>query len=155
MSISPQAGKHKRTVTFGIVLAAVAAFSLALNGFVANALVDDGTPGVVVAFYEALFGLTLVVALNVKTLRRGPRAKRSSGIWIAAAGFAFAIAFGTFYTALGEIDYSVAAPILGAVPLVSYIAIPFVLRGHERITPRAILGATLVVAGVAAIGVAS
>jgi drug/metabolite transporter (DMT)-like permease len=74
-------------------------------------------------------------------------------LWIALAGAGFATAFASFYTALSRIDFSVGAPILGAVPMVSYVVILFVLRGEEHITPRALLGATLVVVGVGIIGV--
>ena len=73
--------------------------------------------------------------------------------WALAAGALFAAAFGSFYTGLSRIDYSAGAPILGAVPLVSYVVLLFVLRGHERITRRALAGAFLVVAGVGIIGV--
>ena len=49
----------------GILLALLAAASFAATGFVANELVDDGAPGLVVGFYEALFGLAFVVSINL------------------------------------------------------------------------------------------
>ena len=72
-----------------------------------------------------------------------------------AAGVLFALATSSFYTALTRIDFSVAAPIVGAVPLASYLFVLIVLRGYERLTPRVVLGAALVVAGVGLIGVAN
>ena len=142
-------------VTSGILLAVLAAFSFALTGFVANHLVDGGEAGVVVGFYEAVFGLALVLAVNARTLRHKPRTTRSSTLWIVLAAMAFAGGFGSFYTALSGLDYSVGAPILGAVPLVSYVVVLFSLTGQDRITLRALAGATLVVAGVGIIGVAN
>jgi drug/metabolite transporter (DMT)-like permease len=140
-----------KSATTGVVLSLLAAASFAGTGFVANELVDDGTPGVVVGFYEALFGLAFVVTINARRLRSG--ATPAAAFWMLMAGVGFAVGFGGFYTALSRIDYSVGVPILGAVPLVSYVAVLFVLRGHERITMRALAGALLIVAGVGLIGV--
>lgn len=142
------------TMTVGMLLTFLAAASFATAGFVANELVDDGTPGVVLGFYEASFGLIFVLATNVRGLRTGHRLSRSAIGWVLLAGAAFALAFGSFYTALSRLDYSVGAPILGAVPLVSYAMLLLVLRGEERITLRALGGASLIVVGVGIIGVA-
>jgi drug/metabolite transporter (DMT)-like permease len=141
-------------VTSGIILAVLSAFSFGGNGFLANRLADQGNPGVVIGFYESLFGLALVLAINVHHAGR-PRATRAAIGWASIAAVGFAVAFGSFYTALSHIDLTVGAPILGAVPLVSYGFILFVLKGEERITRRALIGATLVVIGVGIIGVTS
>ena len=140
-------------MTSGLVLTVLAGVSFAVGGFLANKLVDEGVPGVVVGFYEGLFGLVFVLAVNVRSLRAGLIVERSSIGWIIAAAASFALAVGTFYTALGRLDFSVASPILGAVPLASYVTALFVLRSEERITPRALVGAVLIVAGVLMIGV--
>jgi drug/metabolite transporter (DMT)-like permease len=154
MSTPPRAGAGISTVTVGILFAVLAAASFAGTGFVANELADEGTPGIVVGFYEALFGMMLVVAIIARRLRAA-RMTRAALAWALAAGALFAAAFGSFYTGLSHIEYSVGAPILGAVPLVSYVVLLFVLRGHERITRRTLAGAFLVVAGVGIIGVTS
>ena len=149
-------GSRTSTMTVGIAFAVAAAASFATAGFLANELVDGGTPGVVVAFYETLFGLAYVAAVNVRRLGGSRlRFERGAAVWVFAAGVSFAVAVGSFYTALGRIDFSVGAPIVGAVPLVSYLAVLIVLRGHERITPRALVGAAMVVAGIGMIGVGS
>ena len=147
--------RRTSAVTQGIVLATLAAVSFATAGFIAKQLVDDGTPGVVVAFYEVAFGLLFLVAANARSLRSGLRSESSVLGWVVLAGIGFALATASFYTALARIDYSVGAPIIGAVPLVSYAFVLLVLRGHERLTARSVLGATLVVAGVALIGATS
>jgi drug/metabolite transporter (DMT)-like permease len=152
MSTQPTAQPGSQ-VTSGIIITILSGFSFASTGFVANNLADGGHPGVVIGFYESLFGLVLVLGVNARQLRGKPRLERSAIPWIILAAAGFAIAFGTFYTALATIDFSVGAPILGAVPLVSYVVVLFVLRGEERITPRALLGAMLVVTGVGIIGV--
>ncbi len=142
-----------KRITSGIAFTIFAGLSFALSGFLANDLVDGGHPGVIVGFYEGLGGLALVLAVNVRQLRGRPQVTRPAMLWIALAAAGFATAFASFYTALSRIDFSVGAPILGAVPMVSYVVILFVLRGKEHITPRALLGATLVVVGVGIIGV--
>ena len=140
-------------VTSGIAFTIFAGLSFALSGFLANDLVDGGHPGVIVGFYEGLCGLALVLAINVRQFRGRPQVTRATMFWITLAAAGFATAFACFYTALSRIDFSVCAPILGAVPMVSYVVILFVLRGEEHITPRALLGAMLVVAGVGIIGI--
>ena len=142
-------------VTSGIFLTILAGFSFAFTGFIANNLVDNGRPGIIVGFYECLFGLILVLGVNIRQIPGRPRTTRLALFWIALAAVGFATAFGSFYTALSRIDYSVGAPILGAVPLVSYVVVLFVLRGQERITFRSLLGALLVVIGVGIIGTTS
>ena len=142
-------------VTLGIVFAALAAASFAIAGFIAKQLVDDGTSGVVVAFYEVAFGLLFLTAARARSLRSGLRLERGVLRWALIAGIAFALASASFYTALSRIDFSVGAPIIGAVPLVSYAFVLLILRGHERLTVRSVLGATLVVGGVGLIGAAN
>ncbi len=144
-----------RRITIGLAFAVLAMLSFSVGGLLANHLVDRGASPLVVAFYEALFGLAFVLGIRVRGLRSGrPPAKSAVG-WMVAAGILFALATSSFYTALARMDFSVAAPIIGAVPLASYVFVLIVLRGHERLTLRAVLGATLVVAGVGLIGVAN
>ena len=144
-----------RRVTTGLVFATLAMLSFVTVGLLANHLVDRGATPVVVAFYEALFGLAFTLGIRARGLRSS-RSPVGSGLWwMLAAGVLFALASGSFYTALARIDYGVAAPITGAVPLVSYLFVLMLLRGYERLTPRVVFGATLVVAGVGLIGVAN
>lgn len=144
-----------RRVTIGLVFAVLAMLSFAVGGLLANHLVDRGTSPLVVAFYEALFGLAFTLGIRARRLRWGRPPEGSALGWMLAAGVLFALATGSFYTALARIDFSVAAPIVGAVPLASYLFVLILLRGYERLTPRVVLGAALVVAGVGLIGVAN
>ena len=143
------------TVTAGILLAGLAACSFASAGYVASQLVSGGVSGMTVAFYESLFGLALLFAVNMRALSRGAQPPQNGILWGLAAGVAYAFAIGAFYTSLERIPFSVAAPITGAVPLASYAFVLLLLRGTERITRRAALGAALVVAGVAMVGVSA
>ena len=149
------ASADTRRITIGLVFAVLAMLSFVMGGLLANHLVDKGTSPVVVAFYEALFGLAFVLGIKARGLRSGGPPVGSAWGWMLAAGVLFALATGSFYTALARLDFSTAAPIVGAVPLASYLFVLIVLRGHERLTPRVVLGAALVVAGVGLIGVAN
>ena len=155
MSVPAAVQSRTSAVTLGIVFAALAAASFATAGFIAKQLVDNGTPGVVVAFYEVLLGLMFLTAVRARSLRSGLRLERGVLKWVVVAGIGFALASASFYTALSRIDFSVGAPIVGAVPLVSYVFVLLILRGHERLTVRSVLGATLVVGGVGLIGATS
>jgi len=134
-------------VAVGVVLAVASTSSFAMTGFIASRLVET-TPGIVVAFYEALFGLVLVATVNARFIAAGRGVSRSALPWIGIGGLALGAGTAFFYTALGHIPFSVAAPVIGAVPLVSYGFILLLLRGRERLTPRVLLGATMVVTGV-------
>lgn len=144
-----------RTVTIGIALAILATLSFALVGLLANYLVDQGNPPLVVGFYETIFGLVFALALNARSVRTLQRPNWMALRWAIMTGVLFACSAASFYTALARIDFSVGAPIVGAVPLASYIFVLLVLRGHERLTLRVAAGALLVVAGVGLIGVAN
>ena len=154
----------------GLAFATLAMLSFVMAGLLANHLVDRGASPVVVAFYEALFGLAFTLGIQARafpgrglpgrimkksTPGPGRPLAASTLAWMLAAGALFALATGSFYTALARIDFSVAAPITGAVPLVSYLFVLVILRGHERLTPRVVLGAALVVAGVGLVGAAN
>ncbi len=149
-----------RRIIIGLVFATLAMLSFVTVGLLANHLVGRGASPVVVAFYEALFGLAFTLGIKARALPRGGLRPLGPGAgstlaWMLTAGVLFALATGSFYTALSRIDFSVAAPITGGVPLVSYLFVLVILRGHERLTPRVVLGAALVVAGVGLIGAAN
>ena len=83
---------HVNRITSGIILAVLAGISFATAGFFANKLVDEGSPGIVVGFYESVFGLIFVLAINTRRLRARPKITRSSLKWINSADLGFTIA---------------------------------------------------------------
>ncbi len=147
--------RNVSTVTSGILLAALASASFSSAGFIASQLIDETRPGVVLAFYEGAFGLLFVLGVNARALTGAKSGWRPAMPWVIGSGLVFAVAIGTFYTALERLPFSTAAPIVGAVPLASYTFVLLLLRGQERITPRALLGAVLVVGGVGLVGVSA
>jgi drug/metabolite transporter (DMT)-like permease len=86
--------------------------------------------------------------VNARALKTARWVSRGALPWIALAGLTLGGGAAFYYTALNYVDFSVAAPVVGAVPLVSYGFILLLLRGHERITLRVLIGAVMVVSGV-------
>lgn len=152
MSTQAQIGHRRSEATTGITLTVLAALSFAASGFIAKGLIDDGVPGIIVAFYEGAFGLSLVAVTNWRNFRNGASVASAALPWMLIAGLSFAVGVGSFYTSLSRLEFSTGAPIVGAVPLASYLFVLLLLRGHERITRRALVGAVFVVAGVGAVG---
>lgn len=141
------------TVGLGILLGFGASASYASEGFVASQVIRNYSPGLVLAAHTSAFGMGYLLALWGKQFRRPQAVSRAGLFWVVLTGLGLAAGTSSLYSALGEAPLSVVAPIVGAVPLVSYVFVLLLLRGQERITPRVLVGATLVVAGVALISV--
>ena len=144
----------------GIALSFTAAFCYASAGYIASELVGVYAAGTTIAFFEALFGFLFVFSLRLGALRQAriagsqswQRPPMSATGWLVLASVATAIGVGSFYTALSLTTLSIAAPVSGTAPLVTYALVLVLLRGEERLTMRAVFGAALVVAGVVIIG---
>ena len=140
-------------VGLGILFGLGASASYASEGFVASEVVRNYAPGLVLAAHTSAFGMVYLLVLWGRQFR-GPRTVGRAGLfWIVLAGLGFAMGTGSFYASLGEAPLSVVAPIVGVVPLVSYVFVLIFLRGQERITRRVLVGAALVVIGVGLIGI--
>ena len=140
-------------MTIGIMAAIGVAASFGASGYVASRLVNDFAPALVVLTYEVLFGLVYISLFRFRELA-GVRQVTPAGLrWALLAGVGVAFGIGSYYTALSRAPLSVAAPVVGAAPLAAYAFVFIVLRGSERITRRALLGAAMVVSGVVLIGV--
>ena len=142
-------------VTLGVLFCIVAAVSLASAGYIASQIIDQDTPGTSVAFYEVIFGISFFLVLRARGLTRRGQLQRSALPWLVLAGGCNALGIGGFYTALSHAPLSVAAPITGMTPLVSYVFVMLLLRGQEHITKRVLLGAGLVVTGVVLVSMSS
>jgi drug/metabolite transporter (DMT)-like permease len=141
------------TVGLGILLGFGASASYASEGFVASQVIRNYSPGLVLAAHSSTFGMGYLLALRGRQFRHPQPISRAGIFWVVLTGLGLAAGTASLYSALGEAPLSVVAPIVGAVPLVSYVFVLILLRGQERITPRVGLGATLVVAGVGLISI--
>jgi drug/metabolite transporter (DMT)-like permease len=151
----PRAIPAVSPVTLGVLFCIVAAASLASAGYIASQIINQDTPGTSIAFYEGIFGISFVLMLRARSLTRRGQLQRAALPWLILAGCCNALGIGGFYTALSHAPLSVAAPITGITPLVSYVFVLLLLRGEEHVTRRVLLGAGLVVFGVVLVGVTS
>ncbi len=140
-------------IPLGIAAGVGASASFAAGIYVASQLVNTHAPALVLACYEVMFGIAYITVWRFRDLRSAREISAPGLRWALLAGLALACGIGFFYSALGRAPLSVAAPIVGTGPLFAYLFVPILLRGVERITPRVLLGATLVVSGAALIGV--
>lgn len=94
----------------------------------------------------------VVVALVAGVLALAPlawRPERRAVGFILASGLCAIVGYSASILALSLLPVVVAAPISGAYPLVTVLLARLFLRTEERVNRRTVLGAVLVVAGVA------
>ena len=140
-------------VSLGLVAGAGASASYAAGAYAASQLVNNYAPPFVLACYEVMFGIAYITVVRFQEVTGVGKMSAPGLRWSLLAGVGLACGIGFFYSALGRAPLSVAAPILGVSPLVAYLFVRILLRDVERVTPRILLGAILVVSGVALIGV--
>jgi drug/metabolite transporter (DMT)-like permease len=139
--------------TVGVLAAICTAASYGAASYVASQIVNNPAPALVIVSYETFFGLVYISLLRFRVLIGARPVRRSGLLWAMLSGVAFAVGIGSFYTSLSHVPLSVAAPLVGATPLAAYALVLIMLRGSEQVTRRALLGASMVVAGVALIGI--
>ncbi len=149
---SPLSRLAPSALTLGILGGVTACLSYGSAGFVASRLVGEVAPALVIASYEVVFALLYIGTLRYREVLRIRTTSPAAIPWILLTAVGLSSGVGFFYTALGRAPLSVAAPIVGIVPLVSYAFVLLLLRGEERITRRVLVGAMLVVGGVVLVG---
>jgi drug/metabolite transporter, DME family len=145
---SGQSGKANwRFVDIFLPLGAalVSAISQSLRKQGLNILPDPFVAAVTVTTVTlTLLAIFLVITKRTAQLRVG---RKSCLFFFAAALIALSAQIANFI-ALSRADVSVIIPLLNTTPLFTVLFSSLFLRGMETITPRIILGATLMVAGV-------
>ncbi|WP_135366423.1 EamA family transporter [Halosimplex halophilum] len=149
-----------RALWIGVAFPVAAALFLGIDPvFTKLGLADGTTPlvGVAVRIVAAAtaFGLYLlwralrggrVPALGA--LRAGRRPSLGAERWLLAASVANTVYLLAYYEALARVPVSVATPVLSASTLFVVAGAAVFLRGDERVTPRLVGAALLVVVGV-------
>ena len=143
----------RQQVSLGYAAAIASALSYALGGLVAKKAVVD-TSALVATAFSLLFG-TLVLAALLNRLPLGDLARAPRRAWgiMALAGVTGAWGVTFFFLALGEAPLVLVAPVAGVYPLISILLAHLLLQRIERVTWPTVLGAGLVVGGVALIAV--
>lgn len=121
--------------------------SVALVG---KKIVGEYAPPMVATAFSMAIGTVMVAALFHRDVKTDfARAPRRAWVMVALAGLASAWGVSFWYMALGEAPVVLVAPLVGISPLVSIALTHIFLQRLERVTFRTVIGAFLVVGGVA------
>ena len=148
----PLTGEQFTLRSYAFPLAA--AFFFGLQPAIAKVGLAEGTPvlvGLGISLPSAGVGYVALLRLR-GTLPTVVEVRRSTSAWLyVAAGAGTTVFMVAFYSGLAVAPVNVVVPIVQTSPLVVVIVSALALRGHERITPRLVAAAIVVVAG--AVGV--
>lgn len=140
-------------------LAGVAfAFGAALAYGASQVIIRHSVEGVASPLVGSLIALacgTLGFAvISARSLGDSRGNLRRGAAFFAAAGIFSALGVLMMFQALGRAQVVVVSPLVATNPLFTLLFAAALLRGVEHITPRIVLGALLVVAGVAVLALA-
>ena len=117
---------------------------------VGRKIVGEYAPPLVATAFSMMMGTAMVAALFYRDVNSDlATAPRRAWIMVALAGVAAAWGISFWYLALGEARVVLVAPLVGVSPLVSIVLTHFFLKRLEKVTMRTVLGALMVVGGVA------
>lgn len=142
----------QKSVIIGYLMAMGAAMGYGGNQVVAKQIVEE-THSLVGAAFSLLFGLVILSVITARDIARQERTQPRVYVLAVLAGLASVGGVAFLYLALGQAPVVVVAPVIGTNPLFSIILAWVFLRQMERLTPRVVLGAVLVVAGVAVVAI--
>lgn len=138
----------------GVLFALSAATAYATAQVITKRSVTDVTSPLVGTFIALLWGTLGFSLLATRELVRSHRTNLARGLRLfALGGFFSAMGVLLMFFALAQGQVVVVAPVLATNPLFTLLFAFLLLRGVERITPRIVLGALLVVAGVVTLSV--
>ena len=142
-------GQGRRTFQ-GYLASVGSAAGYGFGTYFAYLVIRDGVPPMTATFFSLVFGLLLMAALFPRPALIDLKVATLRG-WVVVSMSGLASAFGvtSFYLALEQVSVVVASPVAGANPLVAIILTHIFLQRLERVTLRPVIGAILVVAGVA------
>ena len=99
-----------------------------------------------------LFGAVIVGVPFIGHVRSDiARAPLRAWVMVGLAGAAASLGVTFFFLAISEAPVVIAAPVVGAYPLVAIVLSYLFINRMERVTPTTVLGALLVVGGVTAV----
>lgn len=142
----------QKSVIIGYLMAMGAAMGYGGNQVVAKQIVEE-THSLVGAAFSLLFGLVILSVITARDVARQERTQPRAYVLAVLAGLASVGGVAFLYLALGQAPVVVVAPVIGTNPLFSIILAWVFLRQMERLTPRVVLGAVLVVAGVTVVAI--
>ena len=146
-------GDGRRTLQ-GYLASVGSAAGYGFGTYFAYLVIRDGVPPMTATFFSLLFGLLLMAVLFPRPALVDLKLASLRG-WMVVSMSGLASAFGvtSFYLSLDRISVVIASPVAGANPLVAILMTHIFLQRLERVSRRTVIGAVLVVAGVALVTV--
>jgi drug/metabolite transporter (DMT)-like permease len=141
---------HSQPVFMGYAFACGAALCYGTVTFLVRKVVIDVAPPLVAASFAMLFGTIFLSLINVRELPHVRRlmVKRNAVLLALAAGIFSTSGVVLCYLALSTTPVTVAAPVFALQPLIALVLSHLFLQKLEKVTPRILIGALLVVLGV-------
>ena len=143
-------GQRPRLQGYLFALGAAAAYGV--SQIMAKKIVGEASPLVGSAF-GLLFGLLILSVVTAPDMVRGGLARKRVYAWAALAGLASSTGVVLMFLALDRAPVVVVSPILAVNPLMAIALSQLLIRRLERLTWRLVVGAGIVVAGVAIISI--
>jgi DME family drug/metabolite transporter len=139
----------KRSNIIGIFFALSAAVSYGISQVLAKKIVTDYAEPQVAAMIGIFFGMIGMFAIGLKDLRHDLKSPRQAQVFIVISGIFSSIGVLFLFLALDRSPIVVVTPIAATTPLIAIVFSIVFLRSLEKVTLRVILGAILVVVGIA------
>ena len=144
----------RRTTLIGVGLAFAAAASYGSSQVLTRQGVSDLAPPLVGSFIALFWGTLGFILMTVRQWRGATGDFRRGWLYFGAAGVFSATGVMLMFQALSRGEVVVISPVLATNPLFTLVLAAVFLRGVERITTPIIIGALLVVVGVAVLSAA-
>jgi drug/metabolite transporter (DMT)-like permease len=136
----------------GYLFAMGAALAYGVSQIIAKRIVGE-VPPLVGSAFGLLFGALILGVLSAPSMARGGRAPARAYGWAALAGLASSSGVIFMFLAMSKAPVVVVSPILAVNPLIAIVLGQLLIRRMERLSWRVVLGAVIVVAGVATIAI--
>lgn len=150
----PASTQTRNRIVLGVAFGFIAAISYGSSQVLTREGVSDLAPPLVGSLLALFWGTLGFALMAVRGLRSVDGDFRRGAILFGAAGIFSAIGVVLMFQALSRGQVVVVSPVLATNPLFTLILAAIFLRDVEQITPRIIVGALLVVAGVVVLSVA-
>lgn len=140
---------NDRQIILGYLASFGSAAGYGFGVYFALLVIRDYAPPMTATVFALLFGLLIMIALFIRPAVADMRvAPRRAWVVVSMSGLASAWGVASIYLAFARVPVVIASPISGANPLVAILMTYIFLRRLERVSPRTVIGAALVVAGI-------
>lgn len=148
------AGSARRDLIIGLLFGFGAAMSYGTSQVLTRHSVSNLAPPLVGAFVALAWGTLGFSLMSVRSIAKAGERSARGTMFFVLAGLFSACGIMLMFQALKRGEVVIISPVLATNPLFTLVFAAALLRGVERITPRIVLGALLVVAGVVVLTVA-